>query len=157
MFWNHLKHCTFGPYWGSRWSLILEIVKHLLIAKLPVAPSKHWRFCYIFRIHGILLFPSCLERSLETVREECHWLRSVSWDLCVQCRLCPGKVDPNTGNCIWHDTEGCLHDDCAHYIPLKSCKFYCPDTKGDESFLHEENFESWVQVGKFSWLSLYNS
>ena len=80
------------------------------------------------------------------MRGECHWLRSVSWDLCVQCRLCPGKVDSSTGNCIWHDTKGCLHDDCAHYIPLKSHKFYCPDAKGDESFLLEENFEPWVQV-----------
>jgi len=29
---------------------------------------------------------------------------------------------------------------------LKSHKFYCPDAKGDESFLLEENFEPWVQV-----------
>lgn len=80
------------------------------------------------------------------MREESYWLRSVSWELCVQCRLCPGKVVSNTGNCIRHDTKGCLHDDCAHYIPLKSGRFYCPHAKGDDPFLPEGNFDLWVQV-----------
>lgn len=81
--------------------------------------------------------------------EECYWLCLVLWDLCVQCRLCFGKVDFNIGNCIWYDIKGCLYDDCVYYIFLKSGKFYCLDVKGNEFFLYEEIFESWVQVGKF--------
>lgn len=83
------------------------------------------------------------------MREECHWLRSLSWELCVQCRLCAGKVDSNTGNCVWHDTNGCVHDDCAHYMSLKSYPLHCPDAKGQDPFLPEENFQPWIQVREF--------
>ena len=91
-------------------------------------------------------FSSCLERSLETIREECHWLRSVSWELCAQCRLCAGNVDSNTGRCIWHDRTGCSHDDCAHYIALKNRPYHCPDAMSHDTFLPEEKYEHWVQV-----------
>ncbi|XP_078353415.1 uncharacterized protein LOC144638111 isoform X1 [Oculina patagonica] len=89
---------------------------------------------------------SYLKNSLEKMREECHWLRSLSWKLCVQCRLCAGKIDSNTGNCIWHDTNGCLHDDCAHYISLKTRPFHCPDAKGNDPFLPEEKLYPWIQA-----------
>lgn len=92
---------------------------------------------------------SCLERSLETIRKECHWLRSVSWDLCAQCRLCAGKVDSNTRRCIWHNRERCSHDDCAHYIALKSSQYFCPHAKSRHAFLPKERYEHWLQVRWF--------
>lgn len=104
----------------------------------------YWYF-FLFKYFEYQIF-SCLERSLETIRTECHWLRSVSWDLCAQCRLCAGKVDSNTRRCIWHNTERCSHDDCAHYIALKSSQYFCPHAKSGHAFLPKERYEHWLQV-----------
>lgn len=100
---------------------------------------------FLFKYFEYQIF-SCLERSLETIRKECHWLRSVSWDLCAQCRLCAGKVDSNTRRCIWHNRERCSHDDCAHYIALKSSQYFCPHAKSGHAFLPKERYEHWLQV-----------
>lgn len=97
-----------------------------------------------------LFNPSYLERTLADIRDECHWLRSVSWELSIRCNLCGGKEDPETGLCTWHDRKGCVHEDCAHYIPLKSRHYSCPDAKGPEKgIIPKEAYEDWFAVSLF--------
>ena len=83
-----------------------------------------------------------LRDSLEKLKGECHWLCAVSWQLCGQCKLCPGKVDPETRKCFWHQERECLHDDCAHYVPVDSSPFCCKDAKGPDLRIPQ----TWIQV-----------
>ena len=85
-----------------------------------------------------------LEDSLKKLKEECHWLRAVSWKICGQCKLCPGKVD-KSGACFRHQKLECAHDDCAHYVPVPEDikkPFCCTDTKE----LHCWLTPTWIQV-----------
>ena len=85
---------------------------------------------------------SVLRSSLERLKRECHWLRAVSWQLCGQCKLCPGGVDRETKKCYWHQTTDCLHDDCAHYVPVNSSPFCCAYAKGPDFRISQ----TWIQV-----------
>ena len=85
---------------------------------------------------------SVLRSSLDKLKRECHWLRAVSWQLCGQCKLCPGRVDPETKKCYWHQTTDCLHDDCAHYVPVNSSPFCCAYAKGPDFRISQ----TWIQV-----------
>ncbi|XP_027053830.1 uncharacterized protein LOC113680972 [Pocillopora damicornis] len=73
---------------------------------------------------------SFLKTSLERLHEECHWLQTVSWDLCARCDLCPREFVHGTGNCYWHAEVECCHDDCAHYVSLTRKPFVCTRTQG---------------------------
>ena len=94
---------------------------------------------------------SVLRSSLERLKRECHWLRAVSWQLCGQCKLCPGRVDPETEKCYWHQTTDCLHDDCAHYVPVNSSPFCCAYAKGPDCRISQ----TWIQVLKQTSLVSY--
>lgn len=78
------------------------------------------------------IFCSVLEKRLTELHSECHWVQSVSWQLCGQCTLpCLRKaLNTRTGKCLWHSEQGCSHDDCAHYIPVTTSPFHCPDARG---------------------------
>ena len=93
------------------------------------------------------LFCSCLEKSLKNLRTECHWLTSMSWDLCARCDLCPGKVDEN-GLCHWHKKTECSHADCAHYISLERSPLCCRYVVGDCCLLPQDSFQPWIQVNE---------
>ena len=108
-------------------------------------------YCYF-------LFCSCLEKSLKNLRTECHWLTSMSWDLCARCDLCRGKVDAH-GLCHWHKKPECSHADCAHYIPLETSPLCCNAVNGDCCLLPQDSFQPWIQVNEvevFVWVPWYN-
>ena len=69
-------------------------------------------------------------------------MRAVSWELCGQCKLCPGKVDPETRKCFRHQERGCFHDDCTHYVPVNCLPFCCKDAKGPDLRIPQ----TWIQV-----------
>ncbi|XP_068694464.1 uncharacterized protein [Montipora foliosa] len=83
-----------------------------------------------------------LKKSLLVLKEHCHWLREVSWQICGQCKLCPGKVDPETGKCFRHNKLRCVNDDCAHYVPVNCSPFCCKDAKGPDLRIAH----TWVQA-----------
>ncbi|PFX20310.1 putative serine/threonine-protein kinase pats1 [Stylophora pistillata] len=92
-----------------------------------------------------------LEHCKSELSITCRWLQSVTWELHVQCSLCepcPKKSRVGTDICIWHGQEGCRHDDCGHYLKLRSlglsasCK-YCVD---DVPHLSAEKLEPWTQA-----------
>ena len=83
-----------------------------------------------------------LRWSLDRLKRECHWLRAVSWQLCGQCKPCPGRVDPETKKCYWHQATDCPHDDCAHYVPVTSSPFCCAYAKGPDFRISQ----TWMQV-----------
>jgi len=85
-----------------------------------------------------------LKETLQRLSQECHWLRAVNWDLCGQCKLCPGKVDPSTGKCFWHQERECFRDDCAHYVPVSCIPFCCKDAKGPDLRIPQ----TWIQALK---------
>ncbi|XP_022798991.1 uncharacterized protein LOC111337035 [Stylophora pistillata] len=94
---------------------------------------------------------SHLEHCKSELSITCRWLQSVTWELHVQCSLCepcPKKSRVGTDICIWHGQEGCRHDDCGHYLKLRSlglsasCK-YCVD---DVPHLSAEKLEPWTQA-----------
>ena len=85
-----------------------------------------------------------LKDSLKKLKEECHWLRAVSWKICGQCKLCPGKV-AKSGACFRHLESECAHDDCAHYVPVPEDEkkpFCCTYTKDQDCRLTH----TWIQV-----------
>ena len=94
---------------------------------------------------------SVLRSSLDRLKRECHWLRAVSWQLCGQCKLCRGRVNPETKKCYWHQTTDCFHDDCAHYVPVNSSPFCCAYAKGPDFRISQ----TWIQVSKQTSLMSY--
>ncbi|XP_022808466.1 uncharacterized protein LOC111345452 [Stylophora pistillata] len=79
---------------------------------------------------------SHLEHCRSELNVTCHWLRSVTWELCVKCPLCepcPDESRVGTGICIWHGQNDCHHDDCGHYLLLRSldrgasCEYFVDD------------------------------
>ena len=86
---------------------------------------------------------SFLKTSLERLHEECHWLQTVSWDLCARCNLCPREFVRGTGKCYWHAEVECCHDDCAHYVSLTKKPFVCSRTLRGPKFCPPE---TWSQV-----------
>ena len=85
---------------------------------------------------------SHLKEFLETLKEECHWLHSMTAKVCARCTFCSGK---NIKPCIRHEEKECRHHDCAHYISFESklcCKPGCP--------LPQEPLKPWIQVSLFS-------
>ena len=86
---------------------------------------------------------SFLKTSLERLHEECHWLQTVSWDLCARCNLCPRQFVRETGKCSWHAEVECCHDDCAHYVSLTKKPFVCSRTLRGPKFCPPE---TWSQV-----------
>ncbi|KAK2559161.1 putative serine/threonine-protein kinase pats1 [Acropora cervicornis] len=83
-----------------------------------------------------------LKKSLLILKEKCHWLRAVSWEICGQCKLCPGKIDRETGKCFRHQEQGCRHDDCAHYVPVNCSPFCCKDARGPDLRIGR----TWIQA-----------
>ena len=51
----------------------------------------------------------------EKLQRECHWLESMSVELCARCTVCIGR---KTEPCARHEESFCRHHDCGHYIPL---------------------------------------
>ena len=52
---------------------------------------------------------------LVKLQRECHWLESMSVELCARCTVCIGR---ETKPCARHEESCCRHHDCGHYIPL---------------------------------------
>ena len=81
----------------------------------------------------------------------CHWLRSVTMELCVKCQLCkpcPDKCCDGTNICISHKKKRCSHFDCGHYIPLRSCDLSCEHSVDAVPDYPAEKLAPWVQVRK---------
>ena len=93
-------------------------------------------FSYLFFFFFLL---SLVEESMKTLQKECHWLRSMSWKICVRCTICMGN---NTKCCKLHNENKCLHHHCGHYIPLDSkflgCKIGRP--------LPRDALQPWIDV-----------
>ena len=51
----------------------------------------------------------------EKLQRECHWLESMSVELCARCTVCIGRKEEA---CARHEESCCRHHDCGHYIPL---------------------------------------
>ena len=115
-----------------------------LLARCVLCTSLPLTFCYwlLDLNEPYLDVFSVLRSSLDRLKRECHWLRAVSWQLCGQCKLCPGRVDRETKKCYWHQTTDCLHDDCAHYVPVNSSPFCCAYAKGPDFRISQ----TWMQV-----------
>ena len=81
---------------------------------------------------------------LETLRQECHWLKSVSTEVCALCTICFGKRDGDSKPCERHDEDEtpCQRHDCAHYIPLKSKVICCRPGHP----LPLDSLRPWIQV-----------
>ena len=59
---------------------------------------------------------------LEKLQRECHWLESMSVELCARCTVCVGReIEP----CARHEDSFCRHHDCGHYIPLDGRGLCC--------------------------------
>ena len=79
----------------------------------------------------------------------CHWLRSVTMEVCVKCQLCkpcPDKCRDGTNICKLHKEKGCIHFDCGHYIPLRSFGLSCEYSVDAVPDYPAENLNPWVKV-----------
>ena len=138
MFESMVIHC-YGAT-SRETCLVYQFASNFLLLVTWFEWTLSWRFLF-----------SVLRSSLERLKRECHWLRAVSWQLCGQCKLCPGRVDPETKKCYWHQTTDCLHDDCAHYVPVNSSPFCCAYAKGPDFRISQ----TWIQVLKQTSLVSY--
>ncbi|XP_022809479.1 uncharacterized protein LOC111346462, partial [Stylophora pistillata] len=80
-----------------------------------------------------------------------HWLKSVSWDLFLQCTLCkpcPAKCRKETKICVWHKKQGCCHSDCGHYIPLEGYTESCRHSARKAPSFCQEKLNPWIQVSE---------
>ena len=102
----------------------------------------------------VSFFFSHLEHCRSELSVTCHWLRSVTWELCVKCPLCepcPDESHVGTDICIWHGQNDCHHDDCGHYLLLTSldrgasCEYFVDDVPS----LSAEKLKPWTQVSQF--------
>ena len=80
-----------------------------------------WLICSLVILFLFLLICSNLHQFMETLRKECHWLRSMSWQVSILCTICLEERMSNDEPCMRHNKEkACLHHDCAEYIPLET-------------------------------------
>ena len=79
-----------------------------------------WLICSLI-FYLFILICSHLHQFMETLRKECHWLRSMSWQVSILCTICLEERISNDEPCMRHNKEkACLHHDCAEYIPLET-------------------------------------
>lgn len=103
--------------------------------------------CYSYVILFALRYNvSCLKANLDDIQNTCRWLRSVSWEFSIRCSLCLGIADPTSGLCVRRDQKGCVHEDYAHYLPLRDGQYYCPRAKGQEHIIPEKHYKEWRRV-----------
>ena len=90
----------------------------------------------------------CVEDILDCLRQQCPWLRSMTWQLSARCDLCVGESDGPDG-CSWHRASCCLHPDCAHFISLDSADpLRCDHTLKLNTRLDEDKLKPWLKVSK---------
>ena len=80
-------------------------------------------FCQILNGSFFSLICSQLDKFLEKLQRECHWLESMSVELCARCTVCIGTA--TTEPCARHEDRSCRHHDCGHYIPLDGRSLCC--------------------------------
>ena len=74
---------------------------------------------------------------------ECHWLRSMSWEVSVLCTICLEERVGNDEPCLRHDKEkACLHHDCVEYHPLKTFGWCVRANR----YMPEDKLHPWVEV-----------
>lgn len=71
--------------------------------------------CFIFTYLFFSFLLSLVKESMKTLQNECHWLRSMSWKICVRCTIC---LENNTECWQLHNKNNCQHHDCSHFIPF---------------------------------------
>lgn len=100
------------------------------------------KYIFIYSLIFLLML-SFVKESMKTLQKECHWLLSMSWEICVRCTVCMGN---NIECCKLHNEKKCLHHDCGHYIPLDSnflgCKVGCPLPRDAL-----QRLQLWIDVG----------
>lgn len=102
---------------------------------------------------SVVFFCSHLEYCKNKLHTNCHWLRSVSLDLFVQCKLCkpcPDKCHKETDICIWHKQQGCSHADCGHYIPLERRGLSCDHAADTAPSFSREKLQPWTEVSVYT-------
>ena len=98
------------------------------------------------------LFVICshLHQFMETLRKECHWLRSMSWQVSILCTICLEERVRNDDSCtcMRHNKEkACLHHDCAEYIPLETSG-WCARTG---RHITKDRLQPWIEVSLDAW------
>lgn len=84
-----------------------------------------------------------------TLHNSCQWLKSVSWNVSVQCPLCkpcPDKCLKKTDICIWHKQQGCRHPDCGHHISLIDFAASCKYSVHDAPSFCQGKLDPWTQA-----------
>ena len=78
---------------------------------------------------------------MEKLQRECHWLESMSVELCARCTICVGtKTEP----CTRHEERSCRHHDCGHYIPLDGRGLCCKPGQ----MLDKKPLKPWIKAIK---------
>lgn len=94
----------------------------------------------------LLIFSFTLSRHLmeflEELKKECHWLSSMSTQMCVRCTICLEEHGDDAKRCMRHNKKACLRHDCAHYIPLESKVLCCEP----ERPLQLDKLQTWIEV-----------
>ena len=79
---------------------------------------------------------------LEKLQRECHWLESMSVELCARCTICTGTA--TTEPCARHEERSCKHHDCGHYIPLDGRSLCCKPGQ----VLDKKPLKPWIKAIK---------
>ena len=77
---------------------------------------------------------------LEKLQRECHWLESMSVELCARCTVCIGR---KTEPCARHEEISCRRHDCGHYIPLVGEVALCCNP---DEMLETKPLKPWIEA-----------
>nr|AOW69254.1 hypothetical protein [Calliactis polypus] len=86
-----------------------------------------------------------IESTLQEISEECHWYRSLKYQLSVLCPSC----SQSTKACMKHRVVTCGNDDCIHLLAVNDHKIMvCTKSFGKDSRPEVENLEAWYSTPK---------
>ena len=97
-------------------------------------PKLYWVFLSLIR--------SQLDKFLDKLQRECHWLESMSAELCARCTVCIETA--TTEPCARHEERSCRHHDCGHYIPLDGRSLCCKPGQ----MLDKKPLKPWIKAIK---------
>ena len=98
---------------------------------------------FFFPFYGFYFITVCsqLNTFLEKLQRECHWLESMSVELCARCTICIGtETDP----CARHEKRFCRNHDCGHFIPLDGRGLCCKPGR----MLEKKPLKPWIKAIK---------
>ena len=90
---------------------------------------------------------------LQSLQEECFWLKSMEYEFCVICSVCCSKYKCSANYCKQHLTEDCKKEGCLHFWSESALqkKPECKSTFATNTLVPVQDVSPWF---KFPWIQV---